>query len=34
VEFVSEYFSISGVTPDDVYTNQFTPKLMPKEAAF
>ena len=34
VDFVSEYFNITGVSPDDVYTNQFTPKLFPKEAAF
>jgi NitT/TauT family transport system substrate-binding protein len=34
VEFASEYFNAQGVSPDDVYTNQFTPKLFPKEAAF
>jgi NitT/TauT family transport system substrate-binding protein len=34
VDFVSEYFNITGVSPDDVYTNQFTPKLFPKEGAF
>jgi NitT/TauT family transport system substrate-binding protein len=34
VEFVSEYFNIQGVLPDDVYTNAFTPKLFPKEASF
>jgi NitT/TauT family transport system substrate-binding protein len=34
VDFVSEYFNITGISPDDVYTNQFTPKLLPKEAAF
>jgi NitT/TauT family transport system substrate-binding protein len=33
VDFVSEYFNITGVAPDDVYTNQFTPKLFPKEGA-
>jgi NitT/TauT family transport system substrate-binding protein len=33
-DFVSEYFNITGILPDDVYTNQFTPKLFPKEAAF
>ena len=34
VEFVSQYFNITGVSADDVYTNRFTPKLFPKEAAF
>ncbi len=34
VEFVSEYFNIKGVAPDDVYTNAFTPKLLPKKAPF
>jgi NitT/TauT family transport system substrate-binding protein len=34
VDTVSQYFNISGVAPDDVYTNAFTPKLFPKEAAF
>jgi hypothetical protein len=34
VEFVSEYFNIQDVSPDDVYTNAFTPKLFPKEASF
>jgi NitT/TauT family transport system substrate-binding protein len=34
VEFISEYFNVQGISPDDVYTNQFTPKLFPKEAAF
>ena len=35
VEFVSQYFGITGVTADDVYTNRFTPpKLLPKEAPF
>ena len=34
VDFVSQYFNIKGVSVDDVYTNQFTPKLFPKETAF
>jgi NitT/TauT family transport system substrate-binding protein len=34
VEFVSQYFNIQGVAPEDVYTNRFTPKLFPKEVAF
>jgi hypothetical protein len=34
VEFISQYFDIKGVSADDVYTNRFTPKLFPKEAAF
>jgi NitT/TauT family transport system substrate-binding protein len=34
VETVSQYFNIQGVAPEDVYTNAFTPKLFPKEAAF
>jgi NitT/TauT family transport system substrate-binding protein len=34
VEFVSQYFDVKGVSVDDVYTNRFTPKLLPKEAAF
>jgi NitT/TauT family transport system substrate-binding protein len=34
VEFVSQYFDVKGVSVDDVYTNRFTPKLFPKEAAF
>ena len=34
VDFVSQYFNIKGVSADDVYTNQFTPKLFPKETAF
>jgi NitT/TauT family transport system substrate-binding protein len=34
VEFVSQYFDVKGVSADDVYTNQFTPKLFPKETSF
>lgn len=34
VQFVSEYFDVQGVSANDVYTNAFTPKLFPKEAAF
>jgi NitT/TauT family transport system substrate-binding protein len=34
VELVSEYFNITGVAPEDVYTNRFTPKLFPKEVPF
>jgi NitT/TauT family transport system substrate-binding protein len=34
VETVSQYFNIQGVAPEDVYTDAFTPKLFPKEAAF
>jgi NitT/TauT family transport system substrate-binding protein len=34
VEFVSQYFNVTGVAVDDVYTNRFTPKLFPKETAF
>jgi NitT/TauT family transport system substrate-binding protein len=34
VELVSQYFDVKGVSADDVYTNQFTPKLFPKETAF
>jgi hypothetical protein len=34
VELVSQYFDIKGVSAEDVYTNQFTPKLFPKEASF
>jgi NitT/TauT family transport system substrate-binding protein len=34
VDFVSQYFDVKGVSADDVYTNRFTPKLFPKEAAF
>ena len=34
VDFVSQYFNIKDVSADDVYTNQFTPKLFPKETAF
>jgi len=34
VEFVSQYFDVKGVSAGDVYTNQFTPKLFPKEASF
>lgn len=34
VAFVSEYFNLHDVSPEDVYTNAFTPKLFPKEAAF
>jgi len=34
VDFVSQYFNVKGVSADDVYTNQFTPKLFPKETAF
>jgi len=34
VEFVSQYFDVKGVSAEDIYTNRFTPKLFPKEAAF
>ena len=34
VEFVSQYFNVTGISAADVYTNRFTPKLFPKEAAF
>ncbi|HEY7247458.1 MAG TPA: ABC transporter substrate-binding protein [Xanthobacteraceae bacterium] len=34
VEVVSKYFNVKGVSADDVYTNQFTPKLFPKEVPF
>ena len=34
VDFVSQYFNITGVSAADVYTNRFTPKLFPKEVAF
>ena len=34
VEFVSQSFDVKGVSADDVYTNQFTPKLFPKETPF
>jgi NitT/TauT family transport system substrate-binding protein len=34
VEFVSDYLNAQGVSPEDVYTNQFTPKLFPKESPF
>jgi hypothetical protein len=34
VEFVSQYFDVKGVSADDVYTNRFTPKLLPKETPF
>jgi NitT/TauT family transport system substrate-binding protein len=34
VDVVSQYFDIKGVAADDVYTNRFTPKLIPKEAPF
>jgi hypothetical protein len=35
VERVSEYFGVSGVAPEDIYTNQFAPKgIHPKETSF
>ena len=34
VQLVSEYFDVQGVSADDLYTNAFTPKLFPKQAAF
>ena len=34
VDFVSQSFNVKGVSADDVYTNQFTPKLFPKETPF
>jgi hypothetical protein len=34
VDLVSKYFNVRGVAPEDVYTNQFTPKLFPKQAPF
>jgi len=34
VDLVSQYFDVKGVSADDVYTNQFTLKLFPKETAF
>lgn len=34
VGLVSKYFNVRGVAPEDVYTNQFTPKLFPKQAPF
>jgi NitT/TauT family transport system substrate-binding protein len=34
VDFVSQSFNVKGVSADDVYTNQFIPKLFPKETPF
>jgi len=34
IDFVSQSFNVKGVSADDVYTNQFTPKLFPKETPF
>jgi NitT/TauT family transport system substrate-binding protein len=34
VDFVSQSFNVKGVSPDDVYTNRFIPKLFPKETPF
>jgi NitT/TauT family transport system substrate-binding protein len=34
VEFVSQNFNVKGVAADDVYTNRFTPKVIPKETPF
>jgi NitT/TauT family transport system substrate-binding protein len=34
VDFVSQSFNVKGVSTDDVYTNQFIPKLFPKETPF
>lgn len=34
VDLVSKYFNIKGIAPEDVYTNQFTPKLFPKQTPF
>lgn len=34
VDLVSKYFHVGGVAPDDVYTNQFTPKLFPELKPF
>jgi len=34
IDFVSQSFNVKGVSADDVYTNQFIPKLFPKETPF